>query len=453
MMFRRTVLLSCLGACAAALALAVSAGPSLAQQPAKEPAREAKLVREPKKIDESDRGPLPKDGTQKLEDDYSKEVRTLFRQMADGQLEPGKEQEPTIDIVAKWYTYRLTWNNIQTETNKISQLMSDLDGEFSHAAKAQNTQQFQHLFARALAKNARDVLNNRTAIARMNAARVLWRAAPTGEPDIAAALVDALADPEQDMGTKYWACKGLQEFLAPEGKMPPVTLKDQALQTRITLTLLAFLDTRFPFSASTPPEEIEGIRALRREAIHALALTQNPAVVEQGKLTGRTAQTLLRVVRKDGFVPAPGWGEQVEAAIGIGWMKSSLYPGYQPDYAVYNAAYGVVALAEKYAEDKTNGKAADHGWKYHSERLAEAFDNLVRDLAGNKQLGKDKELNAYVADVNKAVANVLKLAGSRGDVNPGDLEQWLENHPPKGDTVYKGVADSKVKPPEPGAEK
>jgi hypothetical protein len=446
MMLRRPVLLSCL--LAGGVVLALGAGSSLAQAPKEG----AKLTREQKKIDESDRGELPKDGPQKFEEEYNgnKELRALIRQMVDGQLEAGKEQEPAIDTLAKWYTYRLTWNNIQTQSKKISDLMSDLDGEFAKSAKNPNTQQFQVLFARALAKNARDVLNNRTAIARMNAARVLWRAAPTREPEVANALVDIVVAPEQDMATKYWACKGLQEFLAPEGKMPPPGLKDQALLTRIALALLGFLDTKFPFTAATPPEEIEGIRVLRREAIHALALTQNPAVVEQGKLTGRTAQVLLRVVRRDGFAPEPGLGEMIEAAIGIGWMQRKLYPAYQVDYAAHNAAYAVLAVAEKYADDKTNGKAADHGWKYCSERLAEAFDNLARDVKTNS---KDKEVVAYVGDVNKAVANVLKLTGTKGDVNPGDLEQWLENHAPRSATVYKGLEDSKVKPPEPAAEK
>jgi hypothetical protein len=439
MMFRRSLLLSCLCACGAALALA--------QAPKKE--KEAPPPPEPKQAENVYRGELPKDGISKLENDYSKEVRQAIRDMEDGKVEAGKDDEGKIDILAKWYTYRLTWPTIQDNPKEINGLMLDLDREFSTAAKNENTKPFQHLFARALARNARDVLPNRAAIARVNAARVLMTAAFTGEPEVANVLVEILNSTDQDPGTKYYACKGLQEFLAPGGKMPPTLLKDQALQNRITLALLGFLDQKLPVTPATPQDEVDGWRYLRREAVHALALTQNPAVVEQNKPVGRTAQVLLRVVRKDGFVPEPRYDEEIEAAIGIGWMQCKLYPGYQPDYAIHNAAYAVLDLASKYDSEK--GSTTEKGWRYYSARLSEALDNLQRDVA--KTYAKDKELVSYVNEVWKETSKVLHLMETRGEVKPADFEQWLQNHPPKSDTVYKGVADSKVKPGGETAEK
>jgi hypothetical protein len=434
------VLLSCLCACGAALALA--------QAPPKSK-KEAPAPPEPKKVQDADRGELPHDGAAKLEQEYNKEVRQAIRDMEDGKAEVGKDDEGKIDVLAKWYTYRLTWDTIQNQPKEINGLMLDLDREFATAAKNENTKPFQHLFARALAKNARDVLNNRAAIARVNAARVLMTAAFTGEPDVASVCVDIVKSSDQDPGTKYYACKGLQEFLAPGGKMPPTLLKDQALQNRIALALLGFLDEKLPVTAATPQDQVDGWRALRREAIHALALTQNPGVVEQNKLVGRTAQVLLRVVRKDGFVPEPRWDEELEAAIGIGWMQSKLNPSYQPDYAIQNAAYAVLDFAGKYAEEKE--KYPEKGWRYYSARLSEAFDNLQRDVA--KTHAKDKELVSYVNDVWKETSKVLHLMETRGEVKPQEFEQWLLNHQPKSDTVYKGVADSKVKPGGETAEK
>jgi hypothetical protein len=434
MMFRRTVPLSCLGAGAAALALVLAVSSAVAQPP------KADVTSRPAK--KLDGGPLPPDGSDSLDKAY-REIRTAVRDLEDGKVEAAKEHEPAIDTLAKWYTYRLTWDTIQNEPRKIDLLMTDLDREFTTAGKAPNTQAFRQLFARALAKNARDVLNNRTPIARVNAARVLWRVASTGEPDVAVALVEVLETPEHDPGTRYWACKGLQEFLAPDGRMPPTLPKDPALLARITRTLLNLIDQKLPVTPATPQDRLDGWRVYRREAIHALALTQNPAVVEQNKLAGRTAQVLLRVIRKDGFVPEPRWDEVVEAAIGIGWLQGKLYPAYQPDYAVWNAAFAVSEFAQKYADEKDT----ERGWKYYSARLGEAFDNLRADVAKNH--AKDKELVTYVNDVLSHTAAVLRLIETKGALNPGDLAQWLQEHPPKTETVYKGVEDSKVKPAEP----
>ena len=426
MMLRRPVLLSFVCACGAVLALAAALRADAGS--------------------EFTEGVLPKDGQKSLDDAYNKEQKAVIKDLIAGTVEAGKEQEPTIDLYAKWYAYRLTWPDLQSKPGAINGLMTDLwDGDLTRALKNRPaTQAFLQKFAADLVTHAQEVLKSRDVIARLNAARLLWYVARTGNGgnEIAAALAEVIKNPAHNLGTKYWACRGLQEVLAPEGKMPPTALKDQAVQKRVTLTLLEFLDSKLPLDPGAPPEEVDGIRALRREAVHALALTQAPAVADdKGKLAGRTAQVLLRVVRKEGFVPEPRWDEQVEAAIGIGWMQSKLYPDFQPDYAVYNAAFGVVELAQHYADE--GGDKVEKGWRYYAVRLSEGFDNLQKDAAKNS---KDKEVVAYINDVVKRAGAQLRLIDTRGTASAADLNQWLQDHPPKNDTVYKDVADSKVNP-------
>jgi hypothetical protein len=424
MMLRRPVLLSCLCAWGAVLTL-VSA---LRAAPASDLTE----------------GVLPKDGQKALDDAYTREQRSIIKELIAGKSEAGKEQDPTIDLYAKWYTYRLTWPDVQSKPGEIGSLMTDLDGDLFRAAKNRpTTQAFLQKFASDLVTHAREVLKNRDAIARFNAARVLWQVARYGlaSNEVAATLVEVIQNPAQDLATKWWAFRGLQEVFAPEGKMPPTPLKDQALQNRVALALLEFLNAKLPLTPGSPEEEVDGLRSLRREAIHALALTQAPAVSdEKGKLAGRTALVLLRVVRKDGFVPEPRWDEQVEAAIGIGWMQPNLYPDYQPDYAAYNAAYAVAELAQHYTDE-----GGDRGWRYYAARLSEAFDHL-RDSV---KKSKDKDLVTYVNEVVKRAGDQLKLIETKGTVNAADFNDWLQNHPPKNDTVYKGVADAKVNPGQP----
>lgn len=399
-------------------------------------------------------GELPRDGTAKLDNDFNKEQRALIRELEEGKVEAGKDQEATIDLLAKWFTYRLTWSDVQNKPGAINQLFFDLEADFGKAAKNENTLTFRQMLARDLARNAREVLQNRLPLVRVNAARVLWEAAPTREPEVANVLVEVVDNPAHNLGTKYWAFKGLQEFLAPGRQMPPPPFKDQKLPNRIALALLGFLGQKYPATDATPIDQVDGLRAVRREAIRALGLTQSPAVLadagkDKGKLVGRTAQVLLRVVRKEGFVPEPRWDEQVEAAIGVGWLQCKLDPAYQPDYAIYNAAYAVLQFATKYADEKD--KPGDRGWRYYSSRLGEAFENLQRDVA--KAYPRDKELVGYVTDVAKQTTAVLRLIETRGEARAADFEQWLQGHPPKSETVYKGVADSKVTPGGEPAEK
>jgi hypothetical protein len=426
MMFRRSALLSLSCACGVALSLGLGAGPD--------------------RVPTFDGGTLPSEGQGKLESDYNnRELKALIRDMEDGRIDAGKDQEAAIATLARWYTYRLTWQiDVQNKRGAINNLFVDLAAEFDRANRSENTQSFKQMFAKDLAKYDREVLQNHYPIARMNAARVLYHAAGTREPDIANLLIEVVQNPAHNEGTRYWAFKGLQEFLAPGGRMPPPAFKDKdrALVGRIALALLAYLDQKSPVPEGTPQDQVDGFRAVRREAIHALGLTQSPSVRDKGKLTGRTAQVLLRVVRQDGFVPEPRWDEQLEAAIGIGWLQDKLDPAYQPDYAVYNAAYGVLRLAVKYGDEARENP--DRGWKYYSARLGEAFENLQRDITLTHR--SDRELVAYVTDVAKQSLSILNLIGTKGNVNPGDFEQWLINHPPKSKTVYADAPDSSVKP-------
>ena len=436
MMLRRPVLLSYLGAWGAVLALtaALPAAPGT----------------------EFTEGVLPKDGQKALDDAYDREKASTIKELVSGKTEATKENDEAIDTYAKYCTYRLTWPDVQSKALGINGIFFDLDGDLAKAVKNRPaTDPFLQKVTADLAIHAKEVLKSRDTIARFNAARVLWETARTGAAGdaIAAILADVLQNPAHDLATKYWACRGLQEVFAPDlfalldaaPKMPPTALKDKALQNRVTLALLAFLDEKPPLPPGATPEEIDGFRSLRREAIHALALTQAPAVTDdKGKLAGRTAQTLLKVVRKDGFVPEPRWDEQVEATIGIGWMQGKLYPDYQPDYAAYNAAFGVGELAQQYTDQ--SGEKTDKGWRYYAARLSEAFDHLQKDAARNT---KDKEMLAYVGEVVKRADAQLRLIDTKGTVNAADFNDWLQNHPPKNDTVYRGVADAKVNPGQP----
>ncbi|HEV3255523.1 MAG TPA: hypothetical protein VG013_01460 [Gemmataceae bacterium] len=442
MMVRRPVLLSCLCACGTAVALVLSSSPARGQG-----------------------GVLPEDGQSKLEEKYDRDARASIKDLVTGKVGLDKGNESLADLEAQWLTYRLTWSDVQTKEKMIDALMKDLDSDLVSAAKNRPaTDDFLKVFLKKLVECSRRVLNpQQPAIARVNAAQVLARVAQSGDEGIADAVADALTevlkDQSQNDGVKYWACRGLQQVFAPgiidrELRMPPRLLKNKDSQARCTLALLEFIDRKLPVSATTPLDEAEGLRVVRREAIRALALTQYPAVIgDKNALQGRTAQTLERVIRHDGFLLEPRWDEELEAAIGLGWLKVGLFPDYQPDTGAQAIGAALVNFAKKYEAEKFDrsatddkSKFVDRGWKYYAARLTESLEGMKADVAKNV---KDKGTVDYVNQIVQKSTDMLKLIDTRGDTKPGDLDNWLRSNPPKSDTVYKGVADSKVKPPEP----
>src|SRR5207245_10703075 len=137
--------------------------------------------------------------------------------------------------------------------------------------------------------------------ARLNAMRLLARLATTGQEPLADAFVDALEDNDQNDGVKYFALQGLKELFALGYQAPPILFKDKARESRAIVALIKFVDRKPTYTANVMPEEIDGFRRMRQEAVEALAHTRYPAVEVNGKIEGRTAQVLLRVVAKDDF--------------------------------------------------------------------------------------------------------------------------------------------------------
>ncbi len=422
---RRPVLLSSLCACAAGLALAVS------------PARAVEL---------------PTDGNAKLESQY-KEAHTRLNDLVNGKAEATKDDKAVIDVMAKWFAYRVTWNENENKPNQMNGVMLELESELGRADRARPaTNTFLEMFGHQLIENAREVLKHPQVdpIAKVNEARILWRVAQVGNQEVVDACVDVIQDAKQNDGTRYWAFRALQDVFAPNHHMPPVMLQDQKRQKRCILALNEFVLKKMAVTPETPPENKDGLRVLRREAIHALALTSYPAVVEDPKtkkLESQTALTLARVIGADGLVPEPRWDEQVEAAIGLGWMQSKLFPDYQPDYAAWFVGGGVSLLGKQVAEANN----INRGWKYYSARLGEALENMQKDT--KKNYAKEKGVVSYVDDLYKQSSDVLKSIDNGAVINVANLNDWLQNHSQQDNTIYKGVPAAKVKFGTEGGEK
>ena len=149
-------------------------------------------------------------------------------------------------------------------------------------------------------------------LAKVNAAGVMARAADLGQPELADSLVEVLKVPELSDGVRLYALRGLRELLAQN---PPVLDKE-----RLPAVVAADRGGRGKpgFNPNvTAPEEVDGFRYVRREAVRALALVKDPSAAGPGK----PALTLLRVVAADGLTPEPRVDERLEAATGLAHMR------------------------------------------------------------------------------------------------------------------------------------
>jgi hypothetical protein len=410
---------------------------------------------------------LPTDGEQAFLREYQKQ-RQRFKVISSASSEGGEkankdsaEDQRAIDVMAQYYTYRLTWDTYHA-AGGVNTLWEEFFSQVNNAdsdAMRKNNPAFPEMYLKALAQRAREVMLTARPIAAVNAARMLARLAKAGSEEAGDACLDAVKDenkllePKARLGAQYWALQGLGSLLGRWAEAPPAEGQPAAARKeRETNYLLALAQTAQRKLTDGPvppaPDEVEGAQVFRREAVRALAQYRLPAVAdEKGNVKVPTALVLLRVVNDDNLSPKARIDEQIEAAIGVARVQAKALPAYQPDYAAQQIGYLVVKMGrEARPLTKDPNKFA---WKVYAARLADAIEVMRSEAKGSP----DKAGAAYVDKMAGLALRVLKdietaqtIAGNHNS----DLNLWLADNPPPHDTLYKGLADSKVRPLEKG---
>jgi hypothetical protein len=392
-------------------------------------------------------GRLPREGPEQLNRVYGKnrEAQNTLRALYRGETayDPTAHKE-IVDAAAKYFAYRLTWEELHDTIYKDA--VNEVEVILSYSASKPDAAGFRKEFFPKLATYLKDVLHNRTQIARTNAGFLLAKVAEHGPyADLADILADAVKDPKQTDGVKYWALKGLQKLFQTD------VLKATKEKDRLTRTIQAVVEMvqRVPPKGETlKPEELEGLRVVRREAIAALAASRSPVMMDKdGKMVPGTPPVLalLRLMRHDGTTLEPRLDEQVEAAIGAARMPSKPAPDYQPEVAAYEIGRYVVELADRYQASKDT-KDQFLPWKKYAGLLGEALEEMKQDTAKHPS-GK---YVTQVADRCKAVLTSIEKGASI--IRSDDLGTWLNDHgPTQGATLlFKSDPTSTIKPSEPG---
>jgi hypothetical protein len=336
-----------------------------------------------------------------------------------------------LDTQAQYVTYQFTWVTVEGKAGEIDKVYSGgIDRDVTNLKKGRPaTAGAIQVYSGKVIEHAGEVLQSQKLIAKVNAARVLAKLAELGPPELSDALVAVLQSQESD-GVKYWALRGLRVL----GAQQPSVMNPER-EKKAAEALAAFIERRMTVTDTTKPEDVEGFRVVRREAIRALSQIRNPAAAA----AGRGPLALLRVVAKDGLVPPPRIDERVEAAIGIARLKPALDKEYNQDYALAQVGLFLDDYTQAVTRDRqelVDSKAPQlYPWRGFALEMYEAIEQLRAEATEPYVTRLADECLALLERIEKG--------------NPADPERILRiviNDPPKSGRLFKNLEDSTVRP-------
>lgn len=379
------------------------------------------------------------EGWNKLEEKYNG-ARGLALGFAKGQrVDPNdKGHLEAIDLLAMFYTYGVYLKKLETQptsatsrdsiAKEFDAFSNLVDKDILGARDRQSMQTFQEIFRDKVRLHALEVIQFDKAkpIHKLHNARLLEQVAKLGQPELADTLIKLLKDDKQSDGVHYYILKGFTTLI-PQ-LQPPEKAKCAA-------ALVEFLEKKRELHKNATPEEIDGFRVLRREAVRALAKIRTPAIDDKV----RPALVLARFAGNDASIqPPPRIDERIEAAIGLARMQAPQDKQYQADYAAGQIAKCLGALVQTADQELTDKKAT----RIHPWRLLAA---LLKDAL--QELKKNNDKSKYVVLITERGMKVLTQVINGATVNPNEQTWWIspESDPPSKE-LFQGQADSVVKP-------
>jgi hypothetical protein len=340
--------------------------------------------------------------------------KSMFASLASGAITPTTpDQEEVIATAAKWFVYRVTWEEALKTPGTMDQFLREFRGEALLPAykKRADNEEFRKLFCKQLIIQMRKVLNNDSHANRVRGALLLRALPDLGDDRVTDLLVEVLDDKTQFAEVKLMAAQALRDIFQRG------TISSNEQETRCVRSLLTFLDDESRVTAMTGAGEVGAVRYIRRDIIRALGETRLPKT--KGEKPALIALALLRFVVQDHISPAPSFEERVLAVMNLAQLERRQAPDYQPDYAAYHVAEFLV----EYARQMNGGGRLDAFTKYYAAVLRQALMTFRNKSGGNDDISK------YVAAMVQRANVVLSALDNEQPPDVSDLSSWLEKTP------------------------
>lgn len=376
-----------------------------------------------------------------LEREGRKHTDTI-KKLRTGEITPSASDKNVMDAIdyqARLHTYRFAnaiYHKVPAiDANKsIEYLYKDFDGLVGGLISGKDkdkTKEYARLYALKVKDHSKKVLDEpnltNAPLVQVNIARVLARTAVLGQPETADAFVEIL-NGNLNEGVKYWALHGLRDLLSKSNN--PTQFLTPAREEKVAQALMTFIKRKVNVSAITPPDELEGLRVIRREAVRALSLLRNPG--KSGK--DRPAIVLLEVLSGEGLEPPPRIDERMEAAIGLARMRPQ-GTDYQPAYAAQQIALLLKDFAEyhslKYKEEKRPTRVL-------SAQLQDALEALRTET-------KDPYVEALFGP-GKPGTRLLEKITLDQSADPAEVVTYAETNKPMTESIFKNMPEATAPP-------
>jgi hypothetical protein len=379
-------------------------------------------------------------GDATLKDQFeSRDIAKRRGELLRGDASPqGAEDKKVMDVMAKWYFYRVTWSS-KNESNpkemaKYHEDLENLVATLLSSTTAAKTKVFKEKLGEPMAARLRDVFKldfaeNRSAI--VNAALMLPVVAKLKQDEIGDLLVELLNDPKQHDAVKVYAAKAMREFFPLQMVTAGVNPDEKKLKREMArVQALVNYINREGRAAPASDEELAVVHFLRREAIASLARVGVPALSALKKkgefeIQGPAAEQLLRVLMRKGdkaYKPPMSLPERIEAAIGLCYLKDTpdKDAAYDASASIYAVSQCFVDFAVEYSRDLT-GIAAGRKkpakdakdnpdlkipklpYKALAERFKQATTELATSTKGTPAYDKARILQRDVATIADSI--------------------------------------------------
>lgn len=362
-------------------------------------------------------GRLPEAGEERedqLKRHYSN-GRNAFGQLVGGKEVPTTpEQQTVIETAAKWFVYRVTWD----ETLRTGGAMEELVHEFEREALQpayrwrDANEDFRKQFCQQLIIQLKKVLNNDFRVNRVRGGMLLRHLGQLDEEPAAELMASVIEDKTQYDEVKLFAVQGLQDAFAQN------VITSSRLQRRCLKALLDFLavECNKP-EVSSAPEVAGAVRFIRRDILRALGQARLPRT--KGEDPVSPALALLRFLVQEQTAPPSSLDERILTIASLSRLSRRNSDDYQPDYAAYYVAQFIM----DFAKQVTASGRGDSFSKLHSAQLRQALDNFRT----NSNLPNPDQVSRYVAAMVPKANSLLSSVDTDQPADPTELTAWLDN--------------------------